>query len=286
VRRDSFAVEQISTDALIDHVSDLICTDQIAVEGVEPPCKEGWAACHPWKISAPTSMWGILPGSNIGYIYIYSWVDKGEQFLRAVNALRNTDGLIFDQRGGVGGSLNGVYLPFGDEPLPQLTNASRQSPDDYLALDNPLSSYGIEYGPSGSFYNHSIAVLTGPHMGSAGDLFPYIMSFRPRARRFGRTTDGRFSVHGVTVWPKPVPEGPESPDEDAGSDGNSYSWTLEWDPYTRDLRAGVTGSVFLDEDGNSLFGSIQQPETPVWLTVDDIAAGKDTVVKAALAWIE
>jgi hypothetical protein len=253
VRRGSSELEQIPTDGLIGYVSDLSCTDQIGVEGVEPPCG-GWEECYGLESSAPTATWGVLPNTNIGYIYLYSW-KSGEDFIEAVEALWDTDAMVIDQRNGIGGSkfMDGVSILFGPDP-PAVVAEIHLSPD---SISDSTWEYPNTYETP---YDHPIAVLTGPQMGSGGDLFPWSMSFYPHSRRFGRTTDGRFSS-AVHVW--------------SGA----------WDPYSQDLQAGMSNTVFLDEDGESLFGSIQQPETPVWLTEDDIAAGRDTVVEAALDWI-
>jgi hypothetical protein len=47
----------------------------------------------------------------------------------------------------------------------------------------------------------------------------------------------------------------------------------------------ITGSVHLDSEDQVMLRSEQTPETEVWFTQDDVAAGRDTVVEAALAWI-
>ena len=53
-----------------------------------------------------------------------------------------------------------------------------------------------------------------------------------------------------------------------------------WDPLP-----SVTAIVTLDSEDRIMLRSEQTPETPVWFTQDDVAADRDTVVEAALAWI-
>jgi C-terminal processing protease CtpA/Prc len=101
-------------------------------------------------------------------------------------------------------------------------------------------------------------VLVGPRAISAGDLFPVYMTHHPRARRFGRITDGSFG-----------------------------SITAPWipDPYLDDLYMAYTYAACVDPELEWLQGAEVTPETEVWLEPDDGADGRDTVVEAALDWI-
>ena len=138
--------------------------------------------------------------------------------------------------------------------------------NDTVSQDPRDMALGNSYTLSESFdsdsdydYDRPIAVLTGPKSISMGDIFPYVLAHHPRARRFGRPTNGAFG-----------------------------SWTELWsgaDPYVGDFDAWFTNAIFADANETWLHRSVQTPDEEVWLTRDDVAAGRDTVVEAALAWI-
>ena len=109
-------------------------------------------------------------------------------------------------------------------------------------------------------YNKPIAVLTGPKSGSAGDLGPYAFSFHPRARSFGRATNGAFGQL-------------------------NYVWQPA-DPYIGDFSLNVTEAQMVSADGDHLNGWAQEPDEAVWITADDAAAGIDSIFAAAMDWIE
>ncbi|MCP4674575.1 MAG: hypothetical protein GY854_03475 [Deltaproteobacteria bacterium] len=110
-----------------------------------------------------------------------------------------------------------------------------------------------------TFWDKPIAVLTGHKADSGGDLWPYLMSYHPRVRRFGRPTNGAFS-----------------------------GWQLFWeiDPYLGDLHMAYPPCAMVDTDLNMVHGTDIHPEVSIWLEQDDVAQGIDTVVEAAIAWIE
>jgi len=270
-RRDTEASESIPTDALLDYQADLICNDQVGVACVDPPCSS-WDVCYVDPESTPQITWGVLPDTNIGYVYVYSWQGTaGALFTEAIADLMDTDGLILDQRSGLGGGLawdEGLALLFAQDVEQAITFMTRD-PDssDYqaLAFDTGIEPIGVVADPF-TEYDRPIAVLTGPHAGSAGDVFPFLMSLHPRARRFGRPTDGRFGMATHTI-------------------ANSGDWYPEPDPFSGDLFASFTFAIMVDGDGEHLQGVEQEPEFDVWLGPDDVAAGVDTVVNAALEWI-
>jgi C-terminal processing protease CtpA/Prc len=270
-RRATDTFESRPTETLLDFDSDLICNDQIPAPGVEPPCSS-WSACYGDPALTPQVTWGLLPETNVGYVYIYSWQgNAGELFAQAVAELMDTDGLILDQRSGPGGGLDwddGLALLFAEDVWPVISFMARD-PDstDYEALapDPAIEPIGITADPL-TEYDRPIAVLIGPHAGSAGDVFPYLMSLHPRARLFGRPTDGRFGIATHTI-------------------ANSGDWFPEPDPYSGDLFASFTVAIMADGDGGHLQGLALQPAFDVWLDQEDVADGVDTVVRAALEWI-
>ncbi len=248
----------VSTELFAGYSSDLVCTDQLPVAGVELPYTD-WAGSH----GAAETSWGILEGTNIGYIYVYAWSgDVTTDFETAVSELMGTDGLVIDQRyntgGGTGAAMGGLSLLF-DQDVEHIMNcAVRDDPADTTSMAiNSWGWHAFEADPA-SYYDQPIAVLVGPRAISAGDLFPVYMTYHPEARRFGRTTDGSFGSIASTWYP---------------------------DPYLGDLYMAYTYAACVDPDLNWLQGAEIPPETEVWLDPDDVASGVDSVVEEALAWI-
>jgi C-terminal processing protease CtpA/Prc len=270
-RRAADAADSVSTDELLGHGSDLICDSRVDVDGVAPPCTY-WNACYQDAAAVAQITWGRLTDTNIGYVHIYSWQGgAGQLFAEAVADLLDTDGLILDQRSGPGGGLawgEGLALLFSED-VEQAISFMRRDPEseayEALVVDPDIDPIGVVADPLSS-YDRPIAVLTGPQAGSAGDVFPFLVSLHPRARRFGRPTDGRFGVATYTI-------------------ANSGEWFPEPDPFSGDLFASFTVAIMVDHDGEHLQGAPQQPELEVWLQPGDVAAGVDTVVGAALEWI-
>jgi C-terminal processing protease CtpA/Prc len=270
-RHGDAAPEPVATDGLLDHGSDLICSDQVAVAGVEPPCSR-WNACYADTYETPQVSWGVLPDTDVGYIYVYSWQGSaGSLFTQAVDELLGSAGLIIDQRSGPGGGPaweGGLALLF-DEDVEDAIVFLERDPEssDYEALIPAagIDPIGIAADPL-TGYSGPIAVLTGPHAGSAGDIFPFLIGQHPTARRFGRPTDGRFGATTYTI-------------------ANSGDWWPEPDPFAGDFYASFTVAIGVDGDGDHLQGAPPAPEYPVWLVEDQVAAGVDTVVNAALEWI-
>ncbi len=251
--------ERIDTEIFAGFYSDLVCSDQLPVEGVELPYTD-YDGSH----GAAETSWGVLEGTNIGYIYVYAWSgDVTTDFGTAVSELMGTDGLIIDQRynngGGTGAAMGGLALLFQEDVEHIMNCAVRDDPDDYTSMAiNSWGWHAFEADPS-TYYDRPIAVLVGPRAISAGDLFPVYMTHHPRARRFGRTTDGSFGSIASTWAP---------------------------DPYVADLYMAYTYAACIDPDMSWLQGAEAPPETEVWLDPEDVAEGRDTVVEAALAWIE
>jgi C-terminal processing protease CtpA/Prc len=107
-----------------------------------------------------------------------------------------------------------------------------------------------------TFYDRPIAVLTGPGAVSNGDWESLRMGFHPMVRTFGKPSNGAFTP------------------SESGSVGSDY-WVT-----------GATGSGYL-LDGHRYLAHTGVPvDVEVWLTPRDAARGVDTVVTAAINWIQ
>jgi len=254
--------ESYSTDEIVAIGFDYtICSDHIPTPGVNPPV-ETWAQLDYSGCSNCLS-YGIIPDTNIGYISSYAWYGGSLQdFQEAVEELWDTDALIIDQRFNLGG-----VVPFLDYGIPTLFNEDINPLVNFYKRDSSSDDYTdlvLEYvadvdADEETYYDHPIAILTGPKSGSAGDLCPYALSHHPRARSFGRPTAGAFGQVAL-LW---------SPD-----------------PYLGDLTAKYTVAQMLSADGEHLNAWDQEPDQSVWLNAADAAVGIDTVLNAALDWID
>jgi hypothetical protein len=227
----------------------IISDDQMDIPGVPKPNSS----------AGEYVSYGIVQGTNIGYIYGMQWTgNAGQQFYNAVQALMQTDGMIIDFRFNGGGNM---FL--SDSALKKLFTSSmltidwgrRTSASNHLqmTLNNISSGYKINGAPPG--YLKPIAVLTGPGAGSSGDQVAYRMKFHPRVKIFGKPTNGAFnSPTTLTLHPD---WGCTFPAADA--------YDLATGKYLTHLESPVDQSV--------------------WLTPSGVAQGRDDVVEAALNWI-
>lgn len=209
--------------------------------------------------------WGIVSGTQIGYIYVMGWQGNARvEFYEAVYDLmfnHATSGLIIDFRTNFGGNMflsnDGLALLF-NTTVPTICFARRSDPNNHLAMTlcTDPSYYYIE-GDSANYYDKPIAVLTGPGAFSSGDQVALRMKFHPRAKFFGKSTSAAFN-------------GPTSLDL-----GNT-----DW--YARYAAADA---YLLSDPGHYLTHDELIVDEPVWLTRDDVAQGIDTVVEAAIDWI-
>lgn len=210
--------------------------------------------------------WGIVENSNIGYIYVWSWYypEISNQFFNAIDSLVNvyhSDGLIFDFRFNTGGyvesSNKGLRMLF-DSTYVKLGLARRANDGNHYSMQPG----GIQYtliGDSASTFDRPIAVLTGPWGISAGDFVPYRFRSLRNVRFFGESTASAFA--SPTVF-------------DPGYSG----WDIRYVYYN--------GFVMVDDTSRVFLTHMQQDvDEPVWFTPDDVHNGEDSIVKAALNWI-
>ena len=216
--------------------------------------------------------WGILPGTRIGYIYASGWFGTSRaEFTQAVYELtqqQQTDGLILDYRFNLGRGIfegdGGLDMLF-EHPLPTVRFGVRARPDDHFKMRMSSTGlpagYTIESPSNGTIdprsYDRPIAILTGPGALSAGDQIALRTALHPRARTFGKSTAGAFNA-------------PVRPSLDP-------NWYTAY---------AFADAVRLDSPKDFLTHDEFPVDEPVWLTADDAAAGRDSVVEAARSWIE
>ncbi len=234
--------------------------EQLPVPGVEMPD----------FVNQDYITWGVIDGTRIGYIYVASWhwedqYEISEQWYEAIDQLMHhheTIGLIVDFRLNYGGYMleahDGYSLLF-NEHIAAVAFDVRGSSDDHLDMV-PHPTFTAEHfrirGSSNTYYDKPIAVLTGPGAVSNGDWESLRMGFHPMVRTFGKPSNGAFT---------------SSDEPNLGQD-----W---W--FTK-----ATGSGYLVDGHHYLAHTGVQPDVEVWLTRDDVAQGRDTVVEAAIEWIK
>ena len=216
--------------------------------------------------------WGIVTGSNIGYIYVASWNPDAEykissQFYNAVDSLMNifeTDGLILDFRNNDGGWMGVAHAGYSllfQKYTPSVAFDIRSSvPDHYSMIPHPTYNKTIFTIPglSSPYYNKPIAVLTGPGAISNGDFESWRMKLHPMARLFGKSSCGAFAT-AIT---------PSLNNED-------------WFFYL------TYGNAYpVNSPGEYMVHTDLPIDDEVWLTREGVLNGRDDVVNKALEWIK
>lgn len=245
----------LPTSPLANLNANLWCTEQMDIPGV--PMPDYYAGD---RVS-----YGIVEGTQIGYIYVIAWIDNaGQTFYDAVYDLMynyNTTGLIIDFRMNYGGNMflsdSALELLFNTDVI-TINFSQRCNRYDHFALCSSSNyQYYIIHGDPSSYYDKPIAVLTGPGALSSGDQVAFRFKFHHMSRFFGKSTSTAFnSPTAVQI-------------------GND-SWSCRYAPYEAYLYNDITHYLThreLEVDEN------------VWLTPDDVAQNHDTVVDAAIDWI-
>jgi len=254
-------VEHLPTAPLVDGPASSMCTEQMDVPGIpKPPLLDDFN---------DVVSWGILPGTRIGYIYVWAWFgNAGPAFAQAIRELtqqQQTDGLIIDFRFNLGGDMflsnEGLGMLF-KEATPTVGFGKRANPSDHFAmtLATPPTWYVIDGGRFNDHdpgaYDGPIAVLTGPGALSAGDQVALRMTYHPNVRTFGKST--------ATAFNGPI--------------------TLDLDPEWS-AAVAVTDAHRVGDRQNYLTHDEFVVDESVWLTPSDVAEGRDTVVEAAVRWV-
>jgi hypothetical protein len=234
----------------------MLNNEQLPVPGVPMPVYNQYAGAVTY---------GIIQGTNIGYIYVYhhAYAAVSSEFDEAVQALMGTDGLIIDLRLDWGGryGLNNGFSRLMNHSTPTMDSRNRCSPSDLYSLCPYYPSFWIGEIPSdiGTYYDRPIAVLLGPNCLSYGDITSWQLRYISNTRMFGRPPEAIFSG----MW------GPAQP--------SRPGYSLECPNLT-----------MVDHSAPNVprWGQEYPLDEEVWLTPDDVANGYDTVVRRAQAWIQ
>ncbi len=229
----------------------MLNNEQVAIPGVPFP-----DYLHSQFIS-----YGIIKNTNIGYIYLYKEDPAGvanQQFTEAINALRNTDGLIIDMRFNMGGSdfLNGAFSVLFNESNLTLEDGSRCNTVTYDLCPAGNESSFLTNGLPPKMYDRPIAVLLGPTCVSMGDIIAQRLRYHPMVRFFGKSSAACLGdSHSITTFP---------------------GWTLLY---------SVWDMFHVNQPGEYLNRKEFPIDYPVWHTQAAVVQGKDAVVEAAENWM-
>jgi hypothetical protein len=229
--------------------------DQIPVKGVPMPKTQG---------GSTGCSWGVVEGTNVGYIYINSWDQYATlNFSSAVKALTQSskmDGLIIDFRwvnAGAGTvNLSGLDALFSSDPTSSLYIADRVAGGGRMQFTTRATSSIMTN--KHHLYDRPIAVLTGPECYNEGDYGAFLMRAHPMVRFFGKPTAGAYITTGTSKY---------------------YIGSL----WRSNVSIGEACSNYPGE-GYLLHKGFDVDER-IWFTKDDAAKGDDTIVKRALQWI-
>jgi len=248
----------LSTAPLATYTPSVWATEQVPVAGV--PMPQGNST------GAPAISWGVIQGTNIGYVYAWDWSTASDPqlFTNAIYDLRynkKVQGLVIDFRmnsGGDGSYANGgLSQLFNFDPTAEMSFGERSSASNRLEF-TLTSASSMGFIPTASSFDRPIAVLIGPACLSAGDYNAFRMRFHPMARSFGKPTNGAF-VHQPGLM---------------GTISGDWSYQIPQGC----IYSNVPGEGYLVHKG-------VQPDEEVWLTREEVAHGKDDVVERALSWI-
>jgi len=246
----------LPTSLLAGDTMHLFATEQMGVPGVSMPSPD----------SNPSVTFGVVSGRLIGYIYGWRWwtATVSTEFYSAISALLRIPtlkGVIIDFRYNEGGgffkSNRGLELLFRDSTQTICFSQRRYANDHYnMVIYDPGQANTIP--GNGVGYDKPIAVLVGPGAVSAGDHVAYRMTFHPRVRTFGKSISTTFNS---PTWISSAPSG----------------WYMNY----------AVGEASPMSNWTHFLTHREFPvDVPVWHTRTAVARGEDTVVSAAMAWID
>jgi len=235
--------------------------EQLPIPGIEQPD----------FVNEDYVKWGIIEGTDIGYLYIasydmdpqYAIHDKIYQAVQDFMFTWETSGFIIDYRINYGGSIDPyfrIYKLLFDQTISTIGYDERTDPDDHYGMTpSPWATpYWLRIpGNPNSYYDKPIAILTGPGTVSCGDVESVRMSFHPMVRFFGKPSSGALTISRYPDLGHP-----------------------DWFFYL------AYGSAYLVSDHTYLCHTGVSVDEEVWLTQQGVVNETDDVVKAAINWIK
>jgi carboxyl-terminal processing protease len=197
-----------------------------------------------------------LPAGDMeaGVVWFNFWmVPLVRKIDAAVDEYRGMDGIVIDLRGnggGVGAMVSGVAGHFLDERISLGTFITRTTELEIRANPRRVAPDGSRVEP----YAGPVAILIDGLTGSASEIFAGGMQAIGRARVFGTTSAGAVL--------------PATMDRLPNGDVLYHAF-----------------ANFIAADGVRLEGRGVVPDEEVTLSRDDLLAGRDAVLQAALGWI-
>ncbi len=195
-----------------------------------------------------------MDGKRLGRICFSNWfLPMAPLFDRAVDEMRGYDGIVIDLRGNGGGALAmcmGLAGHFFDEKKVLGTMKYPVSVMKYTANPRRISPDGKRVQP----FAGPLAILVDETSGSASEVFSGGVQSVGRARVFGETSVGAVLPARMTILPS----------------GDSLLHVM---------------ANFKTSDGTLLEGQGVIPDEVVLLEREDLLAGEDAQLQAALRWL-
>lgn len=194
------------------------------------------------------------PDGCTGLIRFNVWmIPLVREFDRAVDAVRDCAGVVIDLRGnpgGIAGMVMGIAGHFLDEPVALGAMRSRSGELKFVANPRRVSSAGESVEP----YAGPLAILVDAMSASTSEFFAGGMQAIGRARVFGEATAGQALPAVVSRLPN------------------------------QDVLMYVIAD-YIGPDGRRIEGPGVLPDVVVTPRRDDLVAGRDPVLDAALRWL-
>ena len=195
-----------------------------------------------------------IDGRRIGVIGFNIWLmPVAARFDRAIDDYRDADGIVVDLRGnlgGIGGMAMGIGGHFLDERLSLGVMTTRQASLEFRVNPRRANAAGERVEP----FDGPVAILVDQLSMSTSEIFAQGMKVIGRARVFGQPTPGAALPSAITALPN----------------GDALQHAF---------------ADFVDPEGRRLEKNGVVPDEIVPLTREDLLAGRDAPLEAALAWI-